>query len=117
MHFLKFVLVALLGVSFYSHANAELDDVVVLEKKSGHTNEFNISRSHYSQKIEKIMNSVNESVLPALEMREDPGSWKLKAVLVGIGLNVEAGLGPIISVAAKSRFQLIYTKNGTPYTP
>ena len=113
----KLLLLAVMVGLFSLPAHAETDDVVVLVKTSGSIAEVNVSRSSYSQKIEKIMNSVNESVLPALSTREDHGAWKLKAVLVGLGLNASAGLGPILSVGAKSRLQLIYTKNGEIYVP
>ena len=100
--------IALVIIFASSLARAEQENVVVFENKNGQTFEKSFTQKNYSDHIEKIMSRVNESVLPILDAHENHGSWKLRAVLVGLGLNV----GP-----AKSRFQLIYTRSGEPFTP
>jgi len=110
--------IGLVGVTISSFAQAEPEDsVVVFEKKSGLVSEHSFTRMGYSEKMERLMSSVNSNVLPTLDSREDRGAWKLRAVLVGLGINFDAGLGPVLEFRAKSRLQMIYTRNGEPYTP
>lgn len=109
--------VVLLMVFGSAVARAESSEIVVLEKKDGRASELNFSREQYSGKMERVMSSVSGSVLPALESHGDRGDWKLRAVLVGLGVSFEAGLGPILGVAAKSKFELVFTRVGDSYAP
>ncbi len=56
----------------------------------------------------------SESFPQACQSRPGGGGWDLKAIVIGIGAQVDAGLGPIIGVSAKAAMRMIYSRHVGP---
>jgi hypothetical protein len=115
-------LCALLGASPAAHAleGAELP-VVGLDR---HHKEFavSVSEQEYSGTLGRILTTVHDSALSALDEHERASSDRLpelmlRDVCVGVGLNFTIGLGPIYSVSAAPRVRMTFSNSTHPISP
>ena len=115
---LKLMIIGALTV-FGPQAWAGSDEIVLLTKSgaTARTRAVSLSGEEYSSRLRILLSSANEAILPAVTRQEHHGGWKLKAVLVGIGLKLEAGLGPVLEFAAKPRLRLVYTPRNSSFFP
>ena len=98
--------------------SADDDTILILSKSVGsETQEVNLPKARYALKLKNVLSSVNENTLPALSAHESKSKWKLKAFMVGVGLEIKAGFGPIAELKTKPKFRLIYTRKGSAFFP
>jgi hypothetical protein len=74
----------------------------------------------YTRFLSTAMGSVNESIKPVLEKRSaasQPQPWGLNSIGVGLGLNGQIGLGPIINVTVQAGLRLVFSDSKNPIYP
>ncbi len=76
-----------------------------------------MKKREYTERLAAISTAVNESAVVAMSRQENKASWGLRTLAVGIGVGLEAGLGPIIKVKMTPRFRLIFSNLAEPILP
>lgn len=76
-----------------------------------------VSQSDFEKQMKEIATSVHESAMPALLQHSRGHYWMLRTLVIGVGLQLDAGLGPILSITTKPRFRLVYTNSSAPFFP
>lgn len=85
--------------------------------ESGEEVSMIISKKEYSKNVETLLTAVNESTLPALTETNQFNSWKLRTVVVGIGLKFEGSLGPIAKASVSPAFKMAFSNAKKPTIP
>jgi hypothetical protein len=97
-------------------AMAEMTMLGVAE--DGSEIETTIPESRYKEQLKKALHSVQDSTLAVLQRNSVKApSWLLRTVVVGLGLKMEFGVGPIVQVGVLPRFRLAFTNNKEPSVP
>jgi len=74
--------------------------------------------SSYQQKLTQAVVSVQQSTLPVLEQKTQSSmGWMLRTAVVGLGVKLEVGLGPLVKFGILPRFRLAFTNNREPSVP
>ena len=76
-----------------------------------------MKKKEYTERLAAISTAVNESAVVAMSKQDDKPSWGLRTLAVGIGVGLEAGLGPIIKVKMTPRFRLVFANLAEPILP
>jgi len=76
-----------------------------------------LSKEAYTQQFRTVVMTVHESTLPALQTQEKKSRWMLRDVVVGLGLSISAGIGPIWKATVSSAIQLCYSNSTHPKIP
>ena len=76
-----------------------------------------VPETEYSEHLQAIVTTVNDSMTEALSKQNAVASWKLTSVVVGIGLSAEVGVGPIIKAKIAPRFRILFSKNNDAIAP
>ncbi len=72
----------------------------------------------YKDKLQTAIQSVQESTTKAIQRQSSQVSnWMLRTVVVGIGVNMEIKVGPIIKLGALPRFRIAFTNAVEPSVP
>ena len=89
-------------------------------KENGNPIEIMVPENMYSERVQTALTEVEMSTLAALsKMSLMPVSkpWMLRSVVVGLGLNMEIKLGPIIKFGALPRFRVGFSNAKEPSFP
>lgn len=78
--------------------------------KNGKETTFPLPRILYRKKISNHLNSVHKETLAILEDTQVAPGWKMRQVVVGLGISVEFGISRVMSISAEPSFNLIYRK-------
>ncbi len=108
-------LLCLLSLPFNFLANATEVVPVVAVNDAGEVVEFAMEKPTYIAQMKATTEAVNDSVLPSLTSKASP--WMLRTVVVGLGLGIEIGLGPVIQLKGTHRFRLVYSNSIDPVVP
>jgi hypothetical protein len=73
------------------------------------------SEDAYVARMRAAATAVGESIVPSLESL--PARWMLRTTVVGIGVGVQVGVGPVIQLKATPRFRLVYSNSKDPVIP
>lgn len=106
-----------LVLPLFGSSRAYAGDLQILRRHQGKAQEFSLSSDLYRNQIARLLNQSNESVLSALPEDKTSVQWKLKAIIVGLGVRFEVGLGPILKLGVKPRYRLVYTRKGSQFFP
>ena len=90
---------------------------VITQDDQGVPIETIVSRQEYTRRLARLVAATQESVMPALKAARERQGWKLRTVVVGVGLNASLGLGPIFTLNATPRFRLGFSNNNDPAFP
>lgn len=71
----------------------------------------------YQENLKTAIASINDSTLVALNTQQTRKAWSLRAVSVGVGANLELGIGSLIKVAVLPRFRLLFANTNEPAVP
>lgn len=71
----------------------------------------------YQENLKTAVAAINDSTLEALNTQVSRKAWSLKVVLVGVGANLELGVGSLIKVAVLPRFRLLFSNTNDPAVP
>ena len=92
--------------------------IVLLSKgKGGSTEEMTLSSELYSRQVTGLFNNMNRTIQSSVKEHKDGHSWKLNAIMVGVALKIEGGLGPVLEMGVKPRFRLVYLPKGSTFFP
>jgi hypothetical protein len=74
---------------------------------------------HYVHFLSSALGVVNDSFVPALaaDRHEADSAWQLRTIGIGLGLQGQLGLGPIIYVDVSSKVLLVFTNSKNPVYP
>jgi hypothetical protein len=85
--------------------------------EDGSAIEEEIDSAAYTKELAAIVSTVSDSSLPVLN-RENPRTpWKLETFIVGIGVGMEFGIGPILKLKATPRLRLAFTRSADAVLP
>jgi len=77
----------------------------------------------YSSRLNTVLTSIQDSVIPVLNERDAAASerttaqpWLLRTMAFGVGVNAEIGVGPI-TIGALPRTRLVFTNSTDPSLP
>lgn len=91
---------------------------VVGLREDGAPVESIISESAYTEKLKTALTGVEKSTLQALSKQQDKGKpWLLRSVVVGVGVNAEVMLGPLVKFGVLPRFRLGFSNAKEPSIP
>lgn len=85
--------------------------------KDGNQVAVGVPEESYSQQMSAVFSAVQESTMAALAKRPTNQSWMLREVIVGAGIQLDAGLGPIIGVSTKPRVRVVFTNTSNLFFP
>lgn len=87
-------------------------------KEDGSPIEIVVPTKIYSERVQTALTEVETSTLTALsKTTQSSQSWRLRSVVVGLGLNMEIKLGPIIKFGALPRFRVGFSNAKDPSFP
>jgi hypothetical protein len=90
---------------------------IITQDEQGVPIEAVVSKQEYSRRLSRLVEATQQSAMPALQALKEKQGWKLRTVLVGVGVSLGAGLGPILQVNATPRFRLAFSNNSDPAFP
>lgn len=90
--------------------------IVGLDSK-GKPMDFFVDPKQYSDKLGELLSSVSDSTMPVLQDLPESKKWGLRTVLVGLGLNMEAGIEPILKVSASPKLKVVFSNSKKPSIP
>lgn len=78
-----------------------------------------VSQDQYATQVSQSISTFEASLLPVLEKRAQNSQsqarsrkpWSLNRVVVGTGIGVEIGLGPVAQIGIFPRFRIIFGKS------
>lgn len=77
-----------------------------------------VPESTYKEKLTQAVISLQDSSLNALQSKNTASSgWMLRTAVVGLGVKIELGLGPIVKFGILPRFRLAFTNSKEPSVP
>lgn len=85
--------------------------------RDGNPVELFVKKEKYQKQMTEAIDGVQTSALPVLEKHEKSAPWSLRTIVVGIGLSVQVGIGPIIKLTAAPRFRALFSNSNDPVIP
>jgi hypothetical protein len=76
-----------------------------------------VDAASYSEEFQAIVGSVSESALPVLNRSTTAKRWQLQTIVVGVGLGMEFGVGPLIKIKATPRLRVLFSRTDDPIVP
>jgi hypothetical protein len=113
------ILVILLKTAPGTCANEDQAIPIVGLDERGSASVKLIPHSVYQKSLREAYSTVHESAISALEsQKQDPhSSWTLQTIGIGVGLCLQAGLGPIYSVSGSGRIRFVFSNALNPVYP
>jgi hypothetical protein len=92
------------------------------QDENGEAIEIPMAKGEYMKRLRTVSASVVDSAIPALAQASSAVAakapkWMLRTFVVGVGVGLEAGLGPIIKIKAVPRFKLVFADSVDPILP
>ena len=67
--------------------------------------------------LAKSLSMVEESTLAALAQKPQATGWNLKAIVVGVGVNIEVGIRYLVTLGQGGRWRLVFSQSGDVVIP
>ena len=83
----------------------------------GHSKAVSLPRSQYQRMLSTAAQTANASLMEAVTTSEPSRKWRLTMIVIGLGVELEVGLGPLGSLRGSSEFNLIYSNKKGPAIP
>ncbi len=84
---------------------------------NGRPVEFVMEKSKYQKNLSAALDGVQIATLPVLNKHTLTGSWLMRTFILGVGFNIEAGIGPIVKLAAAPKFTVAFSNSTDPVLP
>lgn len=98
-------------------AFAENTIPVITEDANGNPMVTEVSATEYSARYRATVSTMNDSLMNAINVSANKNmNWHLRTIAVGIGINMEIGVGPL-KVGAVPKSRLIFTNSTNPSLP
>lgn len=117
---MKAILLAL-SLGFLSGMMARATEIPVISVDPDGTSVVrNIPEGQYLEGLRSVLSSVSEVTLSRLdskafaqscEIQPEARGWNLRAIAIGIGARVSAGLGPLIGGSARASMRMVYNRH------
>lgn len=110
---------ALWGLSVMSAGAASSEVVMVGLDEQNQPLTVEVPRAKFVGNLTSAVKDVNGAAIQAITARSEKegGKWLLRSVVVGVGVNAEAGVGPILRVGVLPRFRLGFSYAREPSFP
>ena len=98
------------------------DEIALVGLDQGQNSvETSIPADEYLRRLSTAVASVRDTTFEVLARRDTPPKalkpWNVHTVVVGVGAELEAGVGPVIKVKAAPRFRLVFSDSDDPALP
>lgn len=101
-----------------SSSDGDSDIPLIGQTEDGKFIEVTIPEIEYFERLKTAIHEVEESTMQALVQKtEQSKPFMLRSVVVGLGLNMEIKLGPIIKFGALPRFRVGFSNAKEPSFP
>jgi hypothetical protein len=84
---------------------------------SGRFIERYASEAQFRRELTKVSSQVSESAFAALSESPQERSGMLRTVVVGLGFNLQGGLGPIVTLGVASKVRFAFSNSQKPIVP
>jgi hypothetical protein len=111
-----FGVLGVLGMIVSAQAGGEKVSLIGMDE-TGNPIELVLDKKDYADRVQAVTAAVSESTLGAMNRKSLQEKWALRTVLVGVGVGLEAGFGPIIKVKVLPRFRLAFSNSTDPALP
>lgn len=117
-HMLKRIILTAISFSA-THATADEAGIPMLgQTADGKVIETSVPEGIYTDRLKTAISNVEISTLRALKQRkEDAKPFMLRSVVVGLGVNMELKVGPVIRFGALPRFRVGFSNAKEPSIP
>jgi hypothetical protein len=85
--------------------------------ESGQPIDEAVDSGQYRKEFRAIVDSVADSSLGVLNRPATPARWQLQTLVVGVGVGMEFGVGPILKVKATPRLRVVLSRSDDPALP
>lgn len=85
--------------------------------QDGHPVEVFVKKEKYRKQLTDAVKGVQTSALPVLDKHEKSAPWSLRTIVIGVGLSIEVGIGPILKLGAAPRFRALFSNSSDPVLP
>jgi hypothetical protein len=116
---LKILFLKLIFLGAGSAAFAATQDVVPVTgtNANGETIVVEVPQKEYSERLRATTSTVNDSFVEAIDMTSKSATqWHLRTIGVGLGVNMEFGIGNM-KIGALPRVRLLFTNSTNPPLP
>ncbi len=110
----------LLGITFGALTQARADGEPLHRigiGADGESIDEPVDGAAYGKEFSAIIGSVSDSSLAALNRPATKNHWKLETLVVGVGVGMEFGVGPILKIKATPRLRVVFSKSADPVLP
>jgi hypothetical protein len=109
----------LIILGFTAGATASNTEIPMVGLDSeGNPVEFTMEKGTYIKNLSDGIRATEAATLNALEKRPSSTSkWTLRTIVVGMGVNLEAGLSKVFKLSAMPKFRVLFSKDKDPVTP
>ena len=76
-----------------------------------------VTQDQFSNELQKATAQVGESTFAALQASPADQSAMLRSVVVGLGFNLKAALGPVASITVNPRVRFAFSNSQKPIVP
>lgn len=108
---------SVLSIVLCAQVAAATDLPLVGLDKDGAPVQMFVKKEKYQEQMAAALKGVQSSALPVLEKHEAANKWSLRTIMIGIGLSVEVGIGPILKLGAAPRFRALFSNSTDPVIP
>jgi hypothetical protein len=115
----NFHLLIVLSLFIGSISSAEVSETVpvVGTNPNGQAVVVEVPKQEYSQRLTAATSTVNDSMIDAIDLTSSKSTqWHLRTIAVGLGVNMEFGIG-IFKIGALPRVRLLFTNSTKPPLP
>lgn len=85
--------------------------------ENGEVIEKKIRKNEYEGHLNNIIESVQESTIPNLQKKTNKSQWGLRTVLVGIGIKLNIGIGPLANYGFTPGIRFAFSNSKKPNVP
>ncbi len=80
--------------------------------------EYIVEDSDYASTVAELTTVANTSLQPSLQNAvTQTAGWQLQTIVLGLGLKMEGGVGPILTGSIQPRFRLAFSNSSSPVIP
>lgn len=121
-HFFKLIFIVTLLLAFGITSCKSIEKMVPMIglDEEGQATHVLINESDYSSTMTSTMKTFYDSTMSALKEGVKPpletNDWALRTVVVGVGINMEIGVGPA-KVGIVPKFRMQFTNSSEPILP
>ena len=115
MHLLKLLLMSALAIVPLAQADESIP--IIGMDPNGKEIVAYVSKEKYIQNVSNQIGAVQAEAVPALSKLKQGKQWYIRTASLGVGIDIQLGLDPIISLGITPRFNAVFSNSKSPVIP